>query len=78
MSIFRKGEKIICINIKGAQHVTLNKTYTVIESFTLQENPNYDYVDIVCNNGKISRYVDYRFKSVSKDRKEKLEKLNNI
>ena len=77
MSIFRKGERIICTSIKGAKYITLNKTYTVIESFAplaLQ----YDYVDIICDNGKISRYVDFRFKSISKDRKEKLEKLNVI
>jgi len=69
MSIFRKGERIICTRIKGATFVTLNKTYTVIESFD-------DYVAIINDDGINSVYVDYRFESVSKRRKEKLEKLN--
>jgi len=69
MSVFRKGDRIICTNIKGAQYITLNKAYTVIEPFS-------DYVSIICDTGENSVYVDFRFKSIAKERKEKLEKLN--
>ena len=68
----KKGDKIVCVDNKGCENITLYKVYIIVDDNSIDSGYSYP---IINDRGHLDSFFSHRFIGLKEYRKMKIELL---